>query len=336
MRYCLKKRLHIIAALLLILMTAGAVSSRDISSYTLFTGTAKVITTSEDLIVLRHFRSDGHSRYLLVSPQSLDTYVLDSAQLEVIPASWDAIRAKFGTTAYIQALLEAGHRDNQIQDAGITNFSRSQKGIDLTIDLCPSHRPLDRIVFADLIRALAKIEKPVPVAISITGKWMNSHAEDLRWLDSLQKTKTLDITWINHTYNHYVSKNAPLRENFMLEPGTDINAEVLKTEAALLERGLLPSVFFRFPGLVSDKAVYDKILGFGLIPVGSDAWLAKGQTPGNGSIVLIHANGNEPVGVKDFIELLRKHQHETLSKKWELFDLRQSLIEEENIEKPKR
>jgi hypothetical protein len=61
----------------------------------------------------------------------------------------------------------------------------------------------------------------------------------------------------------------------------------------------------------------------------TDAWLAKGQEPGNGSIVLIHANGNEPVGIKDFIELLRQHQQEVLSKKWELFDLRESVIENE-------
>ncbi|MCX6270788.1 MAG: hypothetical protein NTU44_06140 [Bacteroidetes bacterium] len=85
----------------------------------------------------------------------------------------------------------------------------------------------------------------------------------------------------------------------------------------------------RFTGLISDKEIYNRILKFGLIPVGSDAWLAKGQWPVNGSIVLIHANGNEPVGVKDFINLLKKERNEALSRHRELLDLRESLIEDE-------
>jgi hypothetical protein len=115
--------------------------------------------------------------------------------------------------------------------------------------------------------------------------------------------------------------------NFMLAKGTDINAEVLKTEILLLQNKIIPSIFFRFPGLVSDQYIFNEILNLGLIPVGSDAWLAKGQWPDKGSIVLIHANGNEPLGVRDFIDLLRNKRAEVLSKRWELFDLRESLVE---------
>jgi hypothetical protein len=156
------------------------------------------------------------------------------------------------------------------------------------------------------------------------------HPGDLNWLDSLVKVGDLSIVWINHTYNHNVAKNVPLTQNFILEPGTDINSEVLNTEIAMMEKKIIPSIFFRFPGLVSDKAVFNKILSLGLIPVGSDAWLAKGQWPTNGSIVLIHANGNEPVGIHDFIELLKKEQDAVLSKRWELFDLRESVIDDES------
>ena len=162
---------------------------------------------------------------------------------------------------------------------------------------------------------------------------MNNHTRDLKWLDSLQKVGDLNITWINHTFNHFTSKNVPLKENFILEPGTDINSEVLNLEIALLERNMVPSVFFRFPGLVSDKEILDKIVDFGLIPVVSDAWLAKGQWPKNGSIVLIHANGNEPIGVHDFIELLTKERDSALSRHWELFDLRESVVADEKNNK---
>ena len=43
-------------------------------------------------------------------------------------------------------------------------------------------------------------------------------------------------------------------------------------------------------------------MAYGLIPVGSDAWLAKNEVPSAGSIVLVHGNGNEPVGVEKLLE----------------------------------
>ena len=117
----------------------------------------------------------------------------------------------------------------------------------------------------------------------------------------------------------------PLKENFLLEPGTDINFEVLGTEQAMLNNGLLPSVFFRFPGLVSDQQLIYKITAFGLIPIGSDAWLAKGQQARPGSIVLIHGNGNEPTGVNDFLALLKSKTKSIAKKQWLLYDLRESV-----------
>jgi len=41
-------------------------------------------------------------------------------------------------------------------------------------------------------------------------------------------------------------------------------------------------VFFRCPGLVSDRSIIERLLSYGLIAVGSDAWLAKGQQARNG------------------------------------------------------
>jgi len=96
----------------------------------------------------------------------------------------------------------------------------------------------------------------------------------------------------------------------------------------MLKNGLLPSVFFRFPGLVSDQQLVYRITDFGLIPIGTDAWLAKGQAPQAGSIVLIHGNGNEPVGVNDFIALLKQKAPEVAKKQWLLYDLRQSVDDE--------
>ncbi len=318
-----------IRMLSLFLLSATPVFSQRISNYVPFTGWAICSNNTKEVIILRKFLKESHTCYLTVSPQSLDTKILLSDSILVNQVSWETIRSRYSSTPYLRALKQAEMFSDTLQDAGFTRFRSSRKGIDLTIDLCPSARPLDRIIFNDLIKEMGRIEKPVPVAISITGRWINNHSRDLNWLDSLSKVNKLSIVWINHSYNHYTSKNVPLKKNFMLESGTDINNEVINTEIALLQKNIVPSVFFRFPGLVSDYEIYDKILNLGLIPVGSDAWLAKGQWPTNGSIVLIHANGNEPIGVKDFIELLKNKHTDVLSKRWELFDLRESIVDYE-------
>ena len=143
-----------------------------------------------------------------------------------------------------------------------------------------------------------------------------------------EKQNKIKITWVNHTYNHHYDPKAPLNENFILSPGTDINFEILGTEIALLQHGLLPSVFFRFPGLVSNNKAVTAVTDFGIIPIGSDAWLAKGQQAANGSIVLIHGNGNEPLGVKDFIKLLQTEKEKAMANQWLLYDLRDTVEDE--------
>jgi len=112
-------------------------------------------------------------------------------------------------------------------------------------------------------------------------------------------------------------------------PTQGLGLVVLKTEAAMIENGLLPSVFFRFPGLVSDAALVRRVVSYGLIPVGSDAWLAKGQAPSSGSIVLVHGNGNEPIGIEKFLDLVRLEGSAIRERHWLLFDLRESVAREE-------
>ena len=215
-----------------------------------------------------------------------------------------------------------------MQNSGIIHGFPKEKGVTLTIDLCPSHKPLDRIIFTSLISEFQITEKPVPIALSITGRFMLTHLEDITWLKGLIKSGEISVTWINHTYNHQYNSKVPLKDNFLLEPNTDINFEILGTELALLQHGLLFSVFFRFPGLVSDHQIVDKVIEYGLIPIGSDAWLAKGQSAYAGSIILIHGNGNEPLGIKDFITLLHNEKSSVMKKEWLLYDLRESIENE--------
>jgi hypothetical protein len=298
----------------------------NITNYRVYYGWAR--NYPQDWLILRRFENRNKDFLLMVNPQTLETKINESSFYQVKPMTLETTRSFFRKTPYEKAISKAEKQSVSIQDAGIERGMPTETGISLTADLCPSHRPLDRRIFTTMFAEFKKVEKPVPIALSVSGIWMLQHPQDLEWLKQLRNDGEIHVTWVNHSYNHRVSKNAPLKQNFLLEPGTDIGYEVLATEQLMLKNGLVPSVFFRFPGLVSDQQLIYKITDFGLIPIGSDAWLAKGQQPRSGSIVLIHGNGNEPVGVEDFIKLLQSKTKQIAKKQWLLYDLRESVDEE--------
>ncbi len=307
------------------LLLAGPVTAQpvrsQVSDYRVSFG--EVVYQNKPYLILRRFRLDGQPHCLLVDSQTLTTLVVPTPATP--PATdrtlADVLRTRLAST-YSRALTTAQLNAKPSQDAGITHALPAENGVVLTIDLCPSRKPLDRVIFTKLLGVLGRTETPVPLALSVTGVWMRDHPDDLAWVREQINRGLLAVTWINHSFNHRVSPTLPLNENFLLEPGTNLTDEVLQTEMALLANGLTPSVFFRFPGLISDESLVGRISAFGLIVVGSDAWLAKGQQPGRGSIVLIHGNGNEPVGVRDFLRLLRRHQADIQNRDWLLYDLR--------------
>lgn len=279
------------------------------------------------LIGIRSFTNNNQKYLLLINPTTLDTKVDLASNYKQSSLDYANVLAIFKNSTYVKALELSAQNKNQLQNAGLNEAIPNQKGITLTIDLCPSHKELDRVVFQSIFDEFKKIIQPAPLAISVSGKWVLKHEEDLNWLKSFVSKNELNITWTNHSYNHEVNA-LPLNENFLLAKNTNINAEVLENEQLMLKNGIVPSVFFRFPGLVSSKNIFDIVNRYGLIPLGSDAWLAKDQKPTDGSIVLIHANGNEENGVNDFLKLLKAKQQAVSAKQWGLFDLKQSLQQE--------
>jgi peptidoglycan/xylan/chitin deacetylase (PgdA/CDA1 family) len=278
---------------------------------------------------LRHFQMDHKGYYLTLNPQTLKTAIIPNEKVERDSLTIEQFRQQTASFPYGKALHDDASNDQLLQDAGLVHTDIKANGVNLTIDLCPSQRPLTRKLFTQLIAVFAPEELPVPITIAITAVWMQQHPSDLGWLLGLVRSGKLDITWVNHTYHHQYDPKLPLPENFLLEKNTNLDAEVLGNEQAMLEHGLLPSPFFRFPGLVSNRAVFDIITDYGLLPLGSDAWLAKGQKPTQGSIVLVHGNGNEPVGITDFLKLLAKKSPLIRQKKWLLLDLDSSLVAKE-------
>jgi hypothetical protein len=303
------------------------VNYAKISNYAIYYASAK--RGNIDWLAIRKFEESGKTYLLLVNTDNLETKVDEASLYNISPMTMEQARLYYKKSSYERALTKAEKNSKSIQDAGIQSGMPDETGISLTADLCPSSRPLDKRILTAVFDQFKKVERPIPIALSITGVWMRQHPRDLEWLKQMNFKNEIYIIWVNHSYNHRVSKTLPLNENFLLQPGTDVNYEVLETEKAMLKNGLLPSVFFRFPGLVSNKQLIYKITGFGLIPIGSDAWLAKGQKPHSGSIVLIHGNGNEPVGVDEFLKLLRSKTEAISKKQWLLYDLR-TVVNEDN------
>lgn len=296
-----------------------------ISHYQLHIGVVRV--GNKKFISLREFMRNGKSFLLVANPEDLKTSFEPLQDCSDFQAGMSEINKTFPSSVYVRSLKAVLKHETSLQDAGIISTFPKEKGVVLSIDLCPSERPLEKIIFTTLKDDFKNNKRPIPVSISITGHWMLNHKEDLNWLKFIQKRENFDITWVNHSYSHHYIKSLPLALNFMLMKHTDVRSEVMKNEIMMLEKGLTPSVFFRFPGLISNKKLVDTISGYGLITIGSDAWLAKGQKPRLGSIVLIHGNGNEPYGVYKFLELLKSKQKEINDNSWKLYGLGSSLEE---------
>jgi hypothetical protein len=191
---------------------------------------------------------------------------------------------------------------NWLENAGLTHGQGV--GAFVTGDLCPSHLDLDRTFFRDL-------ELAQPVALSITGFWVDRHRPDFLWLRQEKAAGRLKILWVNHSFSHPFHRNLSNSENFILTPGLNPWDEIFNVERLLIANGETPSVFFRFPGLISNAEWMRYLREASLIPLGADAWLALGQIPKDGGIVLVHPNGNEPAGIADFKRL---HQHGAIPK----------------------
>ncbi|MCM0080091.1 polysaccharide deacetylase [Geomonas sp. Red32] len=251
-------------------------------------------------LAIRSFTSSGVPHLLVVDPATLASYDLPASSLRASTAS---LEGALGSTPYLRALERYTSGPHRLQNDGARRADRPSDGAYLTVDLCPSHRPFEKDIF-DAAEALSK-GRPAPVALMISGLWLEKHPDEIAYLKREITARRLAVTWVNHSYHHTYEPKAPLAENFVLTPGTDFLHEVIDLEQRLLAAGLVPSPFFRYPGLVSDAATMKTLRELSLVPVGSDAWLAKGESPTRGSFILVHGNGNEPKGVKLLLPILK-------------------------------
>jgi hypothetical protein len=239
------------------------------------------------LAAVRRFHRRYEPRLLVLDPYRFAFREMSAARL---PLLRKADEEAWRRTPFYTALARQTAPPYPLQNDGLRHSEHPVAGFFLTADLCPTKKPLDRTPL--------EATEGLPVALMVSGLWIERHRDDLSWLKGRIAAQKLAITWVNHSYTHFYDPDIPLVKNFLLRPGTDIAEEALRLERLLIENGLMPSPFFRFPGLVSDGASIGQLRSLSLIPIGADAWLAKGEAPHPGSIILIHANGNEPEGIR--------------------------------------
>jgi hypothetical protein len=250
-------------------------------------------------LATRRMALGGEALLLAVDPGSLATS-LERARCWRCTDTSDAAEAD---TRFMRALKKPEPdpaTPDVLENAGLSHGEG--EGVFLTGDLCPSRHPLDR----DFLEQLARQGPGTPVALAISGLWIAHHADDLGWLKQQAASGALNIVWVNHSYHHPYVKSRPDAQTYLLTPGVDIDAEIFDTERLMIANGLTPSAFFRFPGLVSDAGLMDRLRERHLVALGADSWLALGPRPRPGSIVLVHPNGNEEAGLRIFSRLTQQ------------------------------
>lgn len=253
-------------------------------------------------IAIRSLQTQGQRYLLTVHPVTLSTQF----ELETCLRCQSAMRNMWRQSPYGRALessLALGDGAHVRLNLGLTRALIPIQGSFLTADLCPSRAAFDRDAIQRIIDESA--QPPVKLGLAYSGLWLQRHVGEFQWLQRLELQGRLQLEWINHSYSHPYRRGVDASENFLLTEGVDLYREIFLAERQLIEMGGRPSVFFRFPGLVGNSNLLQKLGDYGLIALGSEAWLAKGQRPRDGSLILLHANGNEPAGWSAFDRLWR-------------------------------
>lgn len=262
------------------------------------------LAAGKRLLVIRTLVIDGVSAKLVVDADRSTTALITAAsyaeRTRAATASDDVARSP-----YLRSLadLSASTRALVSVDQDATVAPNVTEPFALTVDMCQSRKAWDKNLFEWAVRLSETTGAPVPIGIAMTGGWAQAHPNELEQIVAWQTSKKLDVTWINHSKTHplHCLDSACRRAEFLTAESVDFDEEVLGLERALLARGLLPSVIFRFPGLIHDASRLTRLNELSLMAIDADAWIAKDEGIKPRAVVLVHGNGNEPPGITGFL-----------------------------------
>ncbi len=239
----------------------------------------------------RSLALEGTPAYLVTAEPGMRSMVVKKSDFDAAAAS--------GTSLFTSTLRE--HVQTPLTRVQVSDAAQEMA---VSIDMCQSSKAWDVALFDWLRQVGRAIGAPVPVAVAMTGGWARAHGPQLLQLIAWHRAKELDIVWVNHSYTHPLNCNAAKTScAFLTAPSVDFSAEVTENEKLLLGQGAVPSALFRFPGLVHDSARRSQLSALSLFALDADTWLAKGQPTHDGSLILVHGNGNEPPGISKFFSL---------------------------------
>ena len=218
-------------------------------------------------LAIRRMSVDAENLLLMVNPSTLETSLEHERCWTCADTDDETQKETRLIQMFSQAAANGGAAQSAAFNAGLSHSMRD--GSFITGDLCPSRKQLDR----DLLEVLKTIGPRTPVALAISGLWLTRHGADSQWLQEQARSGALEITWVNHSYHHPYAPGRPLANNFLLTSGFDMQSEILDTERLLIANRETPSIFFRFPGLVSDAALMQAVRRDHLVVLGADGWL---------------------------------------------------------------
>lgn len=259
----------------------------------------------KNYFILRKFNQNNISKYLVVEDKTYNTFVINSKDIKIKNNFW-----KIYNNSEYKEHLDLVYKNRNIskkkylQNSWLKTWLRKNKNnVYLTVDFCPSSKKWFELdTFNKFMKDWNK-----NIAISITSAWINSHKKDFQKLIDYNNSWKLNITWVNHTKTHKYNFSNNFSSTFILTPWLILNDELLDVEKKLLEKWQVPSIFMRFPWLISNEKIFkETIYKYWLIPLWSDTWLAKWEKIKSNSIILIHWNKNEPKWIKIFNKILDK------------------------------
>jgi len=284
-------------------------------------GDVRELQVGTVLLVRRAVVVDGVS-YVVVTDcgRDLQSYLVIEAELRQKTAAgrsaetpWERYRQWFASEAANSSALQ--HGDRQLS-----------RNVGLTIDLCWSLRRYEDALFTSLNQVASKARNPIHPVLFVSGRWLEQHPLEMNNLIRWSQEPRISVLWGLHSWDH------PKLHGFMNDyPTAKLRADTLRLERALLEWGIVPTVYYRFPGLIHDSIRLREILDLDLFPIDCESWLALVEQrdaapfclpPRGGSILLVHGNGNEPAGISALGRWLEAHRE------WELGPLSQFLLEQ--------
>lgn len=262
---------------------------------------AQVALNGEVFRLLRFIGTSNGRYFLAVNENSLESLL--------VPESRGLRATNVSNTLYeilLQRMLLQKTPLGRAMESG--SVCSSDLTLILTTDLCPTSKAMSREFFLALEEASSFTGHALPVVVFFSGKWIITHTNDLAWL----KQRKLNVTAGNHTYSHHIFSNQWTRK--------EVIAEIINTEKVMLYHGILPSVWFRFPGLRYHPDEIQVLAELGLLPVDTTIWIGQKKLP-SWAVVLSHANGTQPVEVNHLKRFLSTNTNAFLQGKIRFADM---------------